>query len=72
MGYSPELTDDLSMISVIGLGIASNNIPRKLAKILNFNDINIDSISSSQTSVSYVISQNKLNNANAIFHRELF
>lgn len=72
IGYSPELTDDLSMISVVGLGIASNNIPRKLTKILNLNEINIDSISSSQTSVSYVISQNKLNNANAIFHRELF
>ena len=71
-GYFPELTDDLSMISVVGLGIASNNIPRKLTKILNLNEINIDSISSNQTSVSYVISQNKLNNANAIFHRELF
>jgi len=72
MGYSPELTNDLSMISVVGLGLVSNNIPRKLAKILNLNDINIDSISSNQTSVSYVISQDKLNDANAIFHRELF
>jgi aspartate kinase len=71
-GYSLELNDDLGMISVIGLGIASNNIPRKLTKILNLNEINIDSISSNETSVSYVISQNKLNNANAIFHRELF
>ncbi|MCS5420658.1 MULTISPECIES: aspartate kinase [Psychrilyobacter] len=71
-GYSLEINDDLGMISVIGLGIASNNIPRKLTKILNSNEINIDSISSNQTSVSYVISQNNLNNANAIFHRELF
>ncbi len=71
-GYTLELNDDLGMISVIGLGIASNNIPRKLTKILNLNEINIDSISSNETSVSYVISQNKLNNANAIFHRELF
>jgi len=71
-GYSLELNDDLGMISVVGLGIASNNIPRKLAKILNSNEINIDSITSNQTSVSYVISQNKIKNANAIFHRELF
>ena len=72
MGCSPELTDDLGMISVVGLGLVSNNIPRKLTKILNSNDININSISSNQTSVSYVISQNNINNANAIFHRELF
>jgi len=71
-GYSLEINDNLGMISVIGLGIGSNNIPRKLTKILNLNDINIDSITSNQTSVSYVISQNRLNNANAIFHRELF
>ncbi|MGB6128473.1 MAG: aspartate kinase [Psychrilyobacter sp.] len=71
-GYSLELNDDLGMISVVGLGIASNNIPRKLARILNSNEINIDSITSNQTSVSYVISQNKIKNANAIFHRELF
>ncbi len=71
-GYSLELNDDLGMISVVGLGIASNNIPRKLTRILNRNEINIDSITSNQTSVSYVISQNKIKNANAIFHRELF
>jgi len=71
-GYTPEITDHLSMISVIGLGIASNNIPRKLTKILNLNEIEINSISSNQTSVSYVISQNRLKNANTIFHRELF
>lgn len=71
-GYSLEINDNLGMISVIGLGIGSNNIPRKLTKILNLNEININSITSNQTSVSYVISQNKLNNANAIFHRELF
>ncbi|OQY41475.1 MAG: aspartate kinase [Fusobacteriia bacterium 4572_74] len=72
IGCSPKLTDNLSMISVVGMGITSNNIPKKLTKILNLNDININSISLNETSVSYVISQHKLNNANAIFHCELF
>jgi aspartate kinase len=66
-----DLKTKLGMVSAIGIGVRSNKLQGRIMRLLNANGINPKMISSSETSLSYVVLEENVDQLKGLMHDEL-
>ena len=61
----------LGMVSAIGIGIRSNRLQGRVVKVLNNEGMRVEMISSSETSLSYVVADDRVDSLKKLMHHEL-
>ena len=59
------------MVSAIGIGVRSNKLQGSIMRILNNNGIKPKMMSSSETSLSYVVAEENVDKLKRLMHDEL-
>ena len=66
-----NLNLNLGMVSAIGIGIRSNKLQGRVMRLLNSEGVRMEMISSSETSLSYVVSDKDVDKLKKLMHYEL-
>ncbi|WP_321328233.1 aspartate kinase [uncultured Ilyobacter sp.] len=66
-----DLNLNLGMVSAIGIGVRSNKLQGSIMRILNNNGIKPKMMSSSETSLSYVVAEENVDKLKRLMHDEL-
>ncbi len=70
-GGNLSLKQGLGMVSAVGIGIRSNRLQGRVARIVNNEEMRVEMISSSETSLSYVVVDTQVDRLKKLMHYEL-
>ncbi|GLI56298.1 aspartokinase [Propionigenium maris DSM 9537] len=70
-GGNLSLKPSLGMVSAVGIGIRSNRLQGRVARVVNNEEMRVEMISSSETSLSYVVEGAQVDRLKKLMHYEL-
>ncbi len=70
-GGNLSLKSGLGMVSAVGIGIRSNRLQGRVARVVNTEEMRVEMISSSETSLSYVVEDINVDRLKKLMHYEL-